>query len=188
MAALAAALLSVAAASSATLLVREQNEGWTAKEHDACTGVLPASHPAVPCLLIPKCSSGSYAAAVPYVQANGNGSAIQGTSALICFTPDELKLLYVATDDDVYSQYTQCHDPVWQDDALELMLFPGALAADPAGNYTEIDISPHVSEKKSIRVVIPAACLYITVPLSVHDCVHSNGRLALPHPVLLSES
>ena len=96
----------------------------------------------------------------------------------------------------MYSSYTDCHDPVWQDDALELMIclgtpgafrrpsktcflqcifslwrfymgaqgaqqsvkrpapacycysckprvlpraVPGALAADPAGNYTEVD-------------------------------------------------
>ena len=34
----------------------------------------------MPCLLIPRCASGSFAVAAPYVQANGNGTAIQGTT------------------------------------------------------------------------------------------------------------
>ena len=42
----------------------------------------------------------------------------------------------------VYTRYSSCHDTVWMDDALEFMVYPHADSADPAGNYTEIDLSP----------------------------------------------
>ena len=176
---------------------------WEQRQRGACDNVLPAAHPKVPCLLVPKCGSrAGHATAKPYVLANGNGSAAQATEARVCFTSDELcadpslppaparplpflagplddgrrsghrRVAYTATDDNTYSNYvrppllplsldpnhhgsdpptrllpplslqTKCHDPVWQDDALELMLYPGALTADPTGNYTEIDLGP----------------------------------------------
>lgn len=36
-----------------------------------------------------------------------------------------------ATDDNVISRYSKCHDTVWMDDALEFMVYPHATSADP---------------------------------------------------------
>ena len=68
---------------------------WELRQRDACHNVLPAGHPKVPCLLVPKCgSSAGHATAKPYVLANGNGSAAQATEARVCFTSDELCVLH----------------------------------------------------------------------------------------------
>ena len=64
---------------------------WEQRQRGACDNVLPAGHPKVPCLLVPKCGSrAGHATAKPYVLANGNGSAAQATEARVCFTTDEL--------------------------------------------------------------------------------------------------
>ena len=64
---------------------------WEQRQRGACDNVLPAGHPKVPYLLVPKCGSrAGHATAKPYVLANGNGSAAQATEARVCFTTDEL--------------------------------------------------------------------------------------------------
>ena len=89
-----AALLDTALLLSTSLAVASGGglkSSWELRQRDACDNVLPAAHPKVPCLLVPKCgSSAGHATAKPYVLANGNGSAAQATEARVCFTSDEL--------------------------------------------------------------------------------------------------
>ncbi len=98
-------------------------------------------HPAVPCLKVPHCADGGVKTA-PYVLSDGSGPAIQATVAEICYSNTGFTVSYSATDNNVYSKYPNCHDQVWEDDALEFMIYPGLVSADPIGNYTELDISP----------------------------------------------
>jgi hypothetical protein len=50
-------------------------------------GVLPASHPRVPCAVVPSCASGHAARISPYAMSNGSGPAFQLTVAQVCHTP-----------------------------------------------------------------------------------------------------
>jgi hypothetical protein len=117
---------------------------WQQREATACRGVLPVNHstPPVPCLLVPTCASGSYATAFDFRRNDGGGRAAQQTAALVCYDALGLSIIYSATDDNVESNSSHCHDHVWNADALEFMVYPGAMSADPGGNYSELDLSP----------------------------------------------
>ena len=117
---------------------------WRQREAMACRGVLPVNHstPPVPCLLVPTCASGSHATASDFRRNDGVGRAAQQTAALVCYDALGLSIIYSATDDNVESNSSHCHDHVWSADALEFMVYPGAMSADPGGNYSELDLSP----------------------------------------------
>jgi hypothetical protein len=121
----------------------ESDWRWRQREQLACRGVLPANHSAVPCLLVPACSSGEWGVASGFRRNGDNSSAAQSTRALLCHDFRGLLIEYTAIDNAVASNFSHCQDHVWQMDALELMIYPGALSADPGGNYSEIDLSPH---------------------------------------------
>eukprot|EP01012_Entosiphon_sulcatum_P066231 TRINITY_DN95359_c0_g1_i1.p1 TRINITY_DN95359_c0_g1~~TRINITY_DN95359_c0_g1_i1.p1 ORF type:complete len:231 (-),score=33.50 TRINITY_DN95359_c0_g1_i1:2-673(-) len=99
---------------------------------------LPPPHDPVPCLEVPQCRA-TFAVIDGYVKSDGSGPAQQNTRVQICYDSSYLHIAYVATDNNPYTRYSECADPVWNDDALELMIAPGL--QDPV-NYTEIDLSP----------------------------------------------
>lgn len=56
-----------------------------ARAPPTCAGVLPASHPKVPCEVVPACSpDGAMATMSPYSMSNGSGPAYQLTTAKVC--------------------------------------------------------------------------------------------------------
>ena len=133
-------LLMVSPDTATTVVTRRS---WSGRDAAACGGVLlPADHPVVPCLAVPACFSGRSAVASGFRRNGDNASAAQSTTALLCHTRSGLHINYTATDDRVISNFSRCHDPVWRMDALEFMIYPGVLTADPGGNYTEIDVGP----------------------------------------------
>ena len=96
----------------------------------SCIGVLPLSHVKVPCVEVPECSVGTVTLG-DYQLDDGSGSALQQTVLSLCYTNQlGLFISYNATDDNVYTSFSSCHDPVWQDDALEFMVGEGV--NDPA--------------------------------------------------------
>lgn len=122
--------------------------GWR-REAASCAGLLPLNHsgtrPPVPCTLVPTCSSVRPAGALGFRLLGDGGEAQQHTSALLCHTPTGLHISYTAVDNNIASNFSRCQDPVWRMDALEFMIYPGAMSADPGGNYSEIDLSPNAS-------------------------------------------
>eukprot|EP00656_Telonema_subtile_P029477 TRINITY_DN3260_c0_g1_i2.p1 TRINITY_DN3260_c0_g1~~TRINITY_DN3260_c0_g1_i2.p1 ORF type:complete len:217 (-),score=13.96 TRINITY_DN3260_c0_g1_i2:141-791(-) len=76
----------------------------------------------------------------PYVLSDGTGGAAQFTRAFVCHNSSGFVISYEATDDNIYGNLSKCHDHVWEADALEFMIYPGATSADPGGNYTELDV------------------------------------------------
>ena len=119
------------------------SHSWRRREDTACQGALPANHTPVPCLLVPTCESGTFAAAFDFGLVDGSGPAKQPTTVLVCHDPVGLSIVYSATDDNVESNFSSCQDHVWEADALEFMIYPGSMSADPGGNYSELDLSPH---------------------------------------------
>lgn len=69
---------------------------------------------------VPKCG-GLPGVVDNYQLDDGSGAAVQKTIATLCHDDMYLRITYFAFDDNVNSNYTHCHDPVWQADAASLM-------------------------------------------------------------------
>ena len=98
-------------------------------------------HPAVPCLVVPKCGADSAhgilhkhdfivwdsAAAPPGRTPSGSG---ERTGATICYTDTGFELTYTATDVKLVDNYTERQSTVWMGDAIEFYIAPSN-GADP---------------------------------------------------------
>ena len=70
-----------------TPLLQLVSAGTVAGEAASCgQGALPASHPKVPCVVVPSCATGTAAKISPYAMSNGSGPAFQLTVAEVCHT------------------------------------------------------------------------------------------------------
>jgi len=71
---------------------------------------------------------------------DGSGPAAQTTVVHMCADSDYFYVKYDCQDNDIYSQYTQCNEPLFKDDVAELFISAGS--GDPHV-YLELEFSPN---------------------------------------------
>jgi hypothetical protein len=76
----------------------------------------------------------------PFVLANAGGPAIQQTAARVCYDDDALYIRFDCQDRDIWANYTQRDDPIYDEEVVEVFIAPGSAA--PA-RYYEFEVSPN---------------------------------------------
>lgn len=104
-----------------------------------------ASCDEVPCVNIPRCSSGRMASLSIDQLSNGKGSAQASSLVSICYDMRGLVIKHVATGQKYLSEnsYNNCNDEIYNLNVAELFIAP-VIDAEPEAShcYNEIDISP----------------------------------------------
>jgi len=95
----------------------------------------------VPCLTVPHCDNGTAKISdFKLTTAPGNVSATQQTVVEICADKNGLQLFTTAQDNHLFSPWTHCTDPVWQNgDVLEVFISPVLRTSDNPIWYHEVD-------------------------------------------------
>jgi len=75
----------------------------------------------------------------PFQLADGSGLAVQQTRARLCWNGEGLHVRFDCEDRDAWGTFQRRDDPIWQEEAVEIFLAPGA--ADPV-RYFEFEVSP----------------------------------------------
>jgi hypothetical protein len=74
-----------------------------------------------------------------FVLADGSGPAVQQTRLRVCWDDEALYVRFDCEDRDAWGTYERRDDPVWEEEAVEVFLAPGA--EDPT-RYFEFEVSP----------------------------------------------
>jgi len=83
----------------------------------------------------------SFATAKPFTLDIGSGYPSQQTQVHLCYTNDSLHVKFEAIDHKIYSTFTQCNEPLYQQDAVEMFL-TNPYHVD-LQHYLELELSPH---------------------------------------------
>jgi len=75
----------------------------------------------------------------PFTLADGGGPAVQQTRLRLCWDSEALRVRFDCADRDAWGTYRQRDDPLYEEEAVEVFLAPGA--ADPS-DYFELEVSP----------------------------------------------
>ena len=75
----------------------------------------------------------------PFRLMDDSAAAHWSTAVRVAFTAGHLHVVYDCGDDDAWGTFARRDDPLWQEEVVELFLFPGE--ATPACYY-EIEVSP----------------------------------------------
>jgi hypothetical protein len=76
----------------------------------------------------------------PLTLADGSGPALQQTRVRVAWDGEGLHVRFDCEDRDAWGTFERRDDPIYQEEAVEVFLAPGA--GDP-GRYFEIEVSPH---------------------------------------------
>jgi len=105
---------------------------------------------ALPVLNVPKCPSPldwNKTAFVPsFTLDAGHGEPVQLTEVHVCYETDYLYVRYDCVDNNIFSQFQNCNDDLYEEDVVEMFIAPAsASAADDAEtyHYIEIEVSPN---------------------------------------------
>jgi hypothetical protein len=105
----------------------------------------PASCDEVPCVNIPRCSSGRTTSLLVDQLSNGKGLAQASSLVSVCYDQVGLVIKHVATGQKYLSEnsYDSCNDEIYNLNVAELFIAP-VIDAEPEAPhcYNEIDISP----------------------------------------------
>jgi hypothetical protein len=75
----------------------------------------------------------------PFLLADGSGPAVQQTAVRLAWSGEAFHIRFDCDDRDAWGTFTRRDDPIYQEEAVEVFLAPGAGA--PA-RYFEIEVSP----------------------------------------------
>ena len=113
----------------------------------------------------------------PFLLADGSGLAVQQTTVRLAWDEAALHVRFDCADRDAWGTFTRRDDPIYQEEAVEVFLAPGA--ADPA-RYFEFEVSPRgtlfdaiVWNPDSDRATMRADPAW--------DCPHFHGISWRPH-------
>ena len=120
----------------------------------------PPPLPQVPCLEVPKCSTGQRTRTSPFavVIPDPHWSSALRTDVSICHSETGFEVMWAletAVDPDA-PNFTACHDTVWEADAAEFYIAPSAPGAGTTMNYTEVDVGPHMGAVWLGRIYNPS--------------------------------
>jgi hypothetical protein len=111
--------------------------------------LLCATIKALPTLKVPKCPSPldwNQTALVPsFTLDSGSGSPIQQTEVHVCYDTNFLYVRYDCIDNNIYSDYQNCNDDLFNEDVVEMFIAPvksGDVEAD-VYHYIEMEVSPN---------------------------------------------
>jgi len=76
----------------------------------------------------------------PFLLADGSRPARQQTIARLCYDDHRLYVRFDCYDEDIWGHYTERDDPIYDEEVVELFLWPGE--ANPI-HYYEFEISPN---------------------------------------------
>jgi hypothetical protein len=76
----------------------------------------------------------------PFVLAGGSSPAVQQTVVRVCYDADALYVRFDCQDRDIWANYTQRDDPLYDQEVVEVFIAPGSAA--PA-RYYEFEVSPN---------------------------------------------
>ncbi len=82
----------------------------------------------------------AFAAITPLALADGSGPAVQQTRVRVCFDDRALYVRFDCDDRDIWGTYTQRDEPIYDEEAVEVFIAPGAAAPI---QYFEFQVSPN---------------------------------------------
>jgi len=98
----------------------------------------------VPCIEVPKCSSGGTGTLTVDQLANGNGDSTATSNILLCYDQDKLHVTHIANDQLYFApneNFSECNSDIFSSDVAEMFIAP-YMEKEPHC-YNELDISPY---------------------------------------------
>mmetsp|Transcript_18150 Transcript_18150/g.51197 ORF Transcript_18150/g.51197 Transcript_18150/m.51197 type:complete len:300 (+) Transcript_18150:59-958(+) len=93
---------------------------------------------------VPACSSGRLGVLGKFSSSSGKPVPVPQTNASSCYTSTGVRFFYEVHDRSVYSEFTQCNQPLYTEDAVELFITRPIKGEEIVPvHYYELEVSPH---------------------------------------------